>query len=155
MLTKRFMEHKKAAYEFCSSFVEEKLTRIQKRINSIKESLNSETKSSAGDKHETGRAMLQLEREKLGQQLAEVESTKRTLQKVKIESPVDKVALGSFVRTSTANFYLSISAGEYKNDSVSVFCVSINTPIGQALLGKSIGEAIVFNGNTVTILEIH
>jgi len=149
------MKHKKAAYDHCSSFVEEKLARIQNSINSIKESLNSETKSSAGDKHETGRAMLQLEREKLGQQLAEVESTKRTLLMVKLNSTVDKVALGSFVRTSTANFFLSISAGEFKNESDSVFCVSIDSPIGQALLGKSIGDAIAFNGRNVQILEIH
>ena len=41
---------------------------LQNAINRAQESLDSESKSSAGDKHETGRAMAQLEMEKLGGQ---------------------------------------------------------------------------------------
>ena len=57
----------------CQAFIDNRLRTIQKTINEIQESLTSETKSSAGDKHETGRAMLQLEREKAGNQLAEIQ----------------------------------------------------------------------------------
>ena len=142
-------------YDFCSLFVEGRLGRIQKRIASINESLTSETKSSAGDKHETGRAMLQLEREKLGRQLAEAETTKQLLSKINVNSQFDKIGLGSFVRTSKANYFLSISAGEFKDGKVSVYCVSVATPIGQLLLGKSIGDCITFNGNDIQILEIN
>ena len=41
-------------------------------MKEIKEALFEEIKSSVGDKHETGRAMLQLEREKVGNQFYEV-----------------------------------------------------------------------------------
>ncbi len=44
--------------------------------NPNKKALFSETKSSAGDKHETGRAMLQLEMEKTSQQLAVINQMK-------------------------------------------------------------------------------
>ena len=63
------MNIKQQLYKHCQEFVNQKLDTIQKTILSNKEALNSETKSSAGDKHETGRAMLQLEMEKAGQQL--------------------------------------------------------------------------------------
>ena len=117
-------------------------------------SLTSETKSSAGDKHETGRAMLQLEREKLGQQLAEAEKMRQTLSKVPLASKPDHIGLGSWVETSAAQYFLSISAGEYKEKQDSVYCISAATPIGQLLLGKSLGETITFNGKDIKILKV-
>ena len=45
-------------------FIESRLKTIEKAIFELQQSLDSETKSSAGDKHETGRAMLQIELEK-------------------------------------------------------------------------------------------
>jgi len=77
---------KNEAYNYCGQFVAERLGRIQRQIKELETALTSETKSSAGDKHETGRAMIQLEREKLGQQLSELEKTQQLLSKV----PKDK-----------------------------------------------------------------
>ena len=39
----------------------EKLDSLQKMIHELSESSNNETKSSVGDKHETAKAMMQLE----------------------------------------------------------------------------------------------
>ena len=146
---------KEAAYNFCKSFIEDRLHRIHKSISLIQESLSSETKSSAGDKHETGRAMLQLEREKLGVQLAEAESTKQLLSKVNIEAKSDKTSLGSLVKTSKETYFISISAGKFKEGENSVFCISAATPIGLLILGKSIGDQVVFNEDKFQILEIN
>ena len=74
------LETKENLYLQCVHFVEKRFNTIQNTINEIQESLTSETKSSAGDKHETGRAMLQLEREKAGNQLAEIQKIKDFLQ---------------------------------------------------------------------------
>ena len=49
---------KKELLQACFQFVEEKHNTISKSIASNKKDLFSETKSSAGDKHETGRAMI-------------------------------------------------------------------------------------------------
>jgi len=145
---------KEAAYIFCKSFIEDRLTRIHTNISSIQESLSSETKSSAGDKHETGRAMLQLEREKLGVQLAQAETTKQLLSKVNIDVKSDKVRLGSLVKTSKARYFISISAGEFKTSEASIFCISIGTPIGLLLLGKSAGNLVVYNESEILIEKI-
>jgi len=53
------MNVKEHLSEFCQEYVDGRILRIQNSIESIQQSLSSETKSSAGDKHETGRAMLQ------------------------------------------------------------------------------------------------
>jgi hypothetical protein len=73
------MNIKKELYNQCFSFIENRLLTVKKTMAEIQESLLSETKSSAGDKHETGRAMLQLEREKAGNQLVEIIKIKDNL----------------------------------------------------------------------------
>ncbi len=145
---------KETLYRFCQNFIEERISRIQKNIQGIQIAFTSETKSSAGDKHETGRAMLQLEREKSGQQLAEAEKTEQILFKVPSKTNTSVIGLGSLVKTSKANYYLAISAGECKSDGQSVFCISSGTPIGQLLMGKTIGDSVMFNGTAIEILDI-
>ena len=143
-----------ALYQFCQGFVDQRATRIQSQIKELQTALDSETKSSAGDKHETGRAMLQLEREKLGHQLAEVQDLNRVMQKIDISSKKTAAALGSLVKTTTANYFLAISAGEFKSGDSPIYCISLNTPIGIMLLGKTVGDTIGFNGNVLKIVEI-
>lgn len=148
------MTTKQELYDFCRAFVEDRIARIQNNIKGIQESLTSETKSSAGDKHETGRAMLQLEREKLGHQLAEAEKMKQTLAKVVLKDHLEVAQLGSLVKTSKADYFLAISAGEYKMEGQPVFCISIQTPIAQLLIGKSKQDIVMFNGSEITIIDI-
>jgi len=148
------MPTKQKLYDFCQTFVEGRISRIRNTIKDIQESLNSETKSSAGDKHETGRAMLQLEREKMGQQLEKAENIKMVLAKVDLENKSRTVGLGSWVKTSKADYFLSISAGEYKDNSTSIFCISTGTPIGRLLLGKSEGDTITFIEEEIKIIKV-
>jgi len=116
--------------------------------------LISETKSSAGDKHETGRAMLQLEREKLGKQLAEAEKTAQIMAKVPRTDDTKTIRLGACVKTTTGNYYLAISAGAYEVEGDSVYCISPDTPIGQLLMSKSVGDHFDFRGQEIAILEV-
>lgn len=145
---------KQAAYDYAADFVKQKVQALNIRIDEVVEALNAETKSSAGDKHETGRAMLQLEREKLGNQLLEVEKMTRVLDKVPWKLKKDKIGLGSLVETDRANYFISISAGKFQSDEVEIFCISVSTPIGKQLTGKAVGESIHFNGITQKILSV-
>jgi len=140
--------------KFCESFAEERISRIRKTIESTNDSLKSETKSSAGDKHETGRAMIQLEREKLGHQLYEAEKMKQVLEGIRIADYPTKVVQGSLVVTADSAYYISISAGAFKKDSTQIYCVSALSPIGKMLLGKSEGQCFDFNQKTSCIEKI-
>ena len=55
---------KKKLYMACECYLQLRFDALKERLDDINESLASETKSSAGDKYETGRAMLHLEKEK-------------------------------------------------------------------------------------------
>jgi transcription elongation GreA/GreB family factor len=146
---------KQQLYNFCLSFVDGRVSRIKNNIQDIRESLDAETKNSVGDKHETGRAMLQMELEKSGNQLAEAEAMKQLLDGVSVKHQASEVILGSMVHTSKANYFLAISAGEFKVEGTKVYCISQHTPIGQLLWGKSVGEVVVFNGEKITISEVY
>lgn len=148
------MPSKQDLYDFCRTFVKSRIDRIENSIRDIQKSLASETKSSAGDKHETGRAMLHIEREKLGQQLAEAEKMDQILLKVSLRKNTKIAGPGSWVKTSKADYYLAISAGKYESTDNDIFCISVGTPMGQILLGKSVGDSIQFKGNTMEILNV-
>ena len=148
------MTIKESLFKKCESFVEKRLQSIQKANSEIQESLLSETKSSAGDKHETGRAMLQLEREKTGQQLAEIQKTQEILSKIDVSKTSKTICLGSVVYTSQANYFISISAGKLTVDNIDFFAISPNTPIGQLLLSKTAGVEVIFRKQSFTIKTI-
>ncbi|WP_240751494.1 3-oxoacyl-ACP synthase [Flagellimonas onchidii] len=145
---------KEQLLQFCWDGVDARTASLKKRGDELRESLNSETKSSAGDKHETGRAMVQLEQEKLGKQLLELEKKRAILQKVDIAKTSAKIVLGSLIKTSLANYFIAISAGAFQKEGVDVFCISPNAPIAQLLLGKEQGDTTIFNGKKIEILEV-
>ncbi len=141
-------------YFKCQIFVENRLRTIQNSITEIQQSLQSETKSSAGDKHETGRAMLQLEREKAGNQLAEILKIKDQFSKVNQDKISSNIGLGSVVFTSKSNYYLAISAGKIKLDDTVYYAISTSTPIGQLLMSKATGDTIKFRDEIFKIEKI-
>ena len=148
------MNIKEQLYKQCCDFVESRLTNINNVISEIQVSLQSETKSSAGDKHETGRAMLQLEREKAGNQLAEIQNIKEILSKVDTNKVLQIVGLGSVVYTTQSNYFISISAGQINSNQSSFYAISPSTPIGQILLTKKAGDVIVFRDQEFKIIKV-
>ena len=145
---------KEALFNQCQSFVNKRLQTVEAVLSSNQKALQSETKSSAGDKHETGRAMLQLEMEKAGQQLSGIVQMKVVLSKIDIFKSSKNVCLGSVIITDKVSYFLSISAGQLVVADKSYFAISVSSPIGKLLLGKQKKEVISFNGKIIVINEI-
>lgn len=139
------MDVKKELYKQCVAYVNRRKQTVEDIISSNQKALQSETKSSAGDKHETGRAMLQLEIEKASQQLHGITKMEETLSKINIEKRSNIAHLGSMVQTNKGTFFLSISSGQLIVDTKIYFSVSVSSPIGGLLLGKKVGDIFVFN----------
>jgi transcription elongation GreA/GreB family factor len=138
----------------CKAFLSKRRLVIENLISEIEISLQSETKSSAGDKNETGRAMLQLEREKLGKQLAENDILKEVISKIDITKSNSLVGLGSLVYTTDTCYFIAIGVGEVVIDNQKFYIVSTKAPISQALLGKRIGDNIVFREGKDKIINL-
>lgn len=148
------MNLKEKLYLACNDFLYERHKVVINRIQSIQESLNSETKSSAGDKHETGRAMLQLELEKAGNQLLAIEQQQKVLKRISVQNSTDVVRLGSVVETDKKKFYLAISVGQLVVENQTYYGVAAASPIGKLLIGKRVGDEITFNNITYSIKNV-
>jgi len=148
------MDLKHQLFKICQEFVQNKLQTIEQTIQSNQHALESETKSSAGDKHETGRAMLQLEMEKAGQQLKGVSEMKQQLDRIDIEFVSKNIRLGSVVFTNQANYFIAISSGKIEIDKTVFFAISSDSPIGKLLLGKEVNDEVVFREQPIRIENI-
>ena len=150
----KMMNIKTELLETCKKFVENRFKTVQEILLSFQNDLQSETKSSAGDKHETGRAMLQLEMEKTSQQLIGIKQMISVLDKIDISKKSKKIHLGSIVFTEKDSYFLSISAGKIILNNEVFYAISTSSPIGKLLLGKQENEQFSFNGNTLKIQKI-
>ncbi|MEL4307150.1 3-oxoacyl-ACP synthase [Joostella sp. CR20] len=144
----------------CNELLEKRLQVAQVAIKSIEEAFASETKSSAGDKHETGRAMLQLEREKAGERLKDAETMLYTFHKIRFDAPSSEekneiVKIGNLVKTTNGIYFIATSLGVVTMDNTTVYCVSAQAPIGKLLLGKSTQSEFSFQQKNIQILEIY
>lgn len=138
----------------CVRHTESRILAISRALELVSESRNDETKSSAGDKYETGRAMMQLEEDKNRSQLARVQQVMNTLHRISTLGNSDKAELGSLVETDKGSYFISIGLGKVMVDKEVYYCVSIDSPVGELLMGREAGEKIEFNGSSRRILSI-
>lgn len=145
---------KEKLYNHCLSWIDEKIKLAKSTIDNAQSAANEETKSSAGDKYETGRAMAQLEVEKGSIQLAEANKLSSVMNLFSPNTSNDTVTLGSLVHTDREWFYVSISAGQIVVDGQSVICLSPASPLGVQMMGLSTGGIFKFNNLTYVIKDI-
>ena len=98
--------------------------------------------------------MLQLEREKAGNQLSETEKLLEILKRINPKYVSENIGLGSVVYTSRHNYYIAVSLGELSADGIAFYAISPNTPMGKILIGKQLEDTINFNGQTFQITKI-
>lgn len=138
----------------CVGIIEQKLATIDGELARTQESANEETKSSAGDKYETGRAMLMLEKEKLAGQKGQLLQQLKPFKSMDVKKEMDTVELGALVRTNSSIFFISAGIGQVEVSGEIVLAVSAMAPIVQAMLGKAKGDQFEFNRNTFQILAV-
>ncbi|OHX65226.1 hypothetical protein [Flammeovirga pacifica] len=137
----------------CKEIVIQKIKSAEEAMNSAQNSANAETRSTAGDKHDTARAMAHLEKEKMGEQLSQNLQLLRVMEELK-ESELTSVGPGSLVVTNVGLYYLSVSLGQVKFENQVVFVLSAQSPIGRLFVGKTKEEEITFNGRKFIIKEV-
>jgi transcription elongation GreA/GreB family factor len=146
---------KQPFYAACLAHVQLRLDAARAGMAAAQESSNSETKSSAGDKYETGREMANQERDRHAAQLHEAQQLAAALHKLNPELPSDTVRPGALVATSLGLFYLSIGAGKLTTaEGQEWLAVSPAAPVVAALSGKRAGEEVVFNDKVVKVLVV-
>lgn len=146
MEDKKSCKFKQKVYEQYNKLLNEKVLLYQQLLQDLTESARNETKSSAGDKYETGRAMLQIEQDKVRKQLYDALEQKAVFERIDTRPGTLQIALGSLVKTNKAYFYLSLSLGKISVDGSTVIALSHQSPLGSKLFGLKIKEKLMING---------
>ncbi len=145
---------KQNLFNACNKYIADRFKTLEEVMKALKESAENETKSTAGDKHDTAKAMSHLEQEKNGRQWKELMDLKRNLEQIKQVQIQDAVRLGSLVLTNQGNYYVSIAAGKIVIDEQVYFAISAHSPIGQALLNKKKNDEISFLQKKIKIMDV-
>jgi len=139
-------DQKKELHKLCVDYVLGRMDTAAQAINAAQQAANEETKSSAGDKYETGRAMMQQDTDRNKAQLNEANKLMVALNHISVSSN-SKIALaGSLVITNNGRFYIAISAGILTLNGEAYFAISPASPIGLCLNGKEAGDEFSLNG---------
>ena len=131
-----------------------RIASLEAEVENLKTSAASDTKSSMGDKYETAREMINLEKEKISEQLADAQRMKQTLESIEVETQNPKAALGSLIKSSTCYFFLSVSLGKVVVNGKEVFVISPASPIGKGLMGLQVNNSIEFAGKIERIIAV-
>lgn len=145
---------KQQLHNTCVETIDKRIADIQADINATHESMRSETKSSAGDKYETSREMMQQEMDKQNAAKLELMKQKDALLRIGVSKATDTIQLGSLVQTNSGHFYIAAAVGKVVIGADTCFVISPDSPIGAKLLGLSKGDKLLFNGKDYLVKEI-
>lgn len=148
------MELKQQLYDLCVAHVRKSMDAAQLAIDEAQKASNDDTKSSAGDKYETGREMAQQETNRNLAQLNEANKLMVALNRINTTGISTLIEPGSVVFTSNGNFYLAVSAGSLTVDGKTYFAVSPGSPVGIKLIGKKAKDSFDLNGKTYVIESV-
>jgi hypothetical protein len=136
------------------TLIKDRITATKLAINNAQEAANSEEKSSAGDKYETGRAMGHLQKDMFAKQQAENMKELDLLQKVNTETVYEVVQTGVFIKCAEYAFFIAAVLGKQQINGQVIFFLSPQAPLAKLLHHKKEGDRFVFNKMEISILEV-
>lgn len=145
---------KEQLYQLCGEYINNREAEIKKVIAEAQDAAANETKSSAGDKYETGREVMQQEIDLNLGRLNELKKLRTVMEQILHTQSGAAVVPGAVVYTSNGNFYIAVSAGQLRVAGISYYAVSAASPIGQKMVGQKAGHVFELNGKSFTIKEV-
>lgn len=131
-----------------------KLKALDTHIRTVQDAANQESKSSVGDKYETGRAMAQNEVFQLKTQYEALRQEVEKLLYLPDTKATPFTTSGSLVKTKKGWFLVGAALGKFMFAGKSIYLISLDSPLGTALHKKKKGEEFEVNALKDEILEL-
>jgi len=148
------MTFKQKIYNQYLQMQETKINGLQQQLNDLKESTANETKSTAGDKYETARAMLQIEQDNTRRQLQEALEPQSIFTTIDISINSDEIIRGSLVKTNKGYLFISVALGKILEEGTPIIALSPQSPLGKQLMGLRVNDTTTINNIAYTIEQI-
>jgi len=148
------MTFKQKIYQHYLDVINDKIAALQNVLEDLKESSSNETKSTAGDKHETALAMLQIEQANVGARLQDVLEKRSMLEKINPANTSEIIITGSLVKTDKGYLFISVASGKATIDGCNIISLSPQSPLGQKLIGLKANDTADFNNNKYKIESV-
>jgi transcription elongation GreA/GreB family factor len=136
------------------ALLEERIHLAKELVQSATDARNEDTKSSAGDKYETGRAMMQQQIDMNQVELHKAELLFNTLKALDPVMPGERISAGSLIYTNIGIYYIAVGIGKIDFEEQEIFVVSPAAPLAQMLMSKKQNDQIHFTGKDHTVLCI-
>ena len=130
---------------FAQKVIDDKVIKAKEYMNSIERSIQGESKSTAGDKHDTTRELMQQERNKAAQNLSNQILDQKTLIQLLNTSTNEGIGFGSLVETDKGWIFIGLALGKVLFSDVHVICISPLSPLAKGFEGLKVGESCRFN----------
>ena len=148
------MHIKQQIHSHYIDIINSKILMLQQTLADLKESGSNETKSTAGDKHETALAMLQIEQANTRGQLEEALQQRSVLTAINPDIITIKILQGSYVKTNKGNFYISVALGKLIINGETVMAISPQSPLGAKLMGCCVDDTVTINTHNYLVESI-
>lgn len=148
------MTFKQKIYNTFLQNLHDKINAYQHNLDELRESVLNETKSTAGDKHETALAILQTEQSQIAKHMQDALEARKIFLQLDISAHHDFIKNGCVVKTTQGYFFMSVALPKIIADGKTILAISPKSPLGALLMGKQCGEEIVMNNVRHKIEEI-
>lgn len=138
----------------CLNHLLDKQHLLNEALLQLKEAAANETKSTAGDKHEVAKALLQSEQEKLGQQFQLIALQIHALQKINCTLNAATVSIGSLIETTMGYFFVGAALGKLNIGTYSITTLSVAAPLAQKLIGLKVNDSCRLNAQIYRVTKI-
>lgn len=147
---------KSSLLQECYTILTNRLSQIETALHAAEASLQEETKSSAGDKYETSREMIQQDLDRLEKQRRTILDEQAILDRISSQNHSSShIGLGSVVMTEDGSIYfVSIGLGKITAFNKPVFAVSLSSPIGKQLQEKKKNDFFEMNSIKKKIINV-
>lgn len=147
-------EIKNALLDNCIQYVKERINTAESALEDNRAGLELDSKSSAGDKYETSREIVQQEVIRNELLLTEARTMEAVLSRINVDNSFTTIQNGSLAITNHGNFFFAIAVGKVEINEQDYFIISISSPLGQAFKDKQVGDKVVFNGKNYHIKAV-
>ena len=128
---------------------------FEQQLARLQAGLAEETKSSAGDKYETGREMVAQEVNKVGQGLVLAKGHLTAVQRIDAETTMHKAGMGALVQLSNGLLVmLSTGYGAVMINDKQVQVISGDAPLAKLIWQQEAGFKFTLAGKQIEILAV-